>query len=244
MDIIKKKVIIIGANSDIAKPVINALSKQVIANETFLISRSELNDTEQNQKKFVVNNYKEDLIEIIDNLQLEDSNLSVVNFSGSLILKPLHIMKEDEFIETLEINLLTNFRALSKILKINLNTLSYVALSSVAASYGLANHEAISAAKSGLEGLLRSCASSYGHRGYRFNSISPSLIDTKLTQRLLKSDSARDAISNTNPLKKIGTPEDLSNAILWLLSDKSSFVTGQNINIDGGLNNINSRIIQ
>mgnify|MGYP003387934497 CR=1 FL=1 len=109
----------------------------MIANETFLISRSELNDTEQNQKKFVVNNYKEDLIEIIDNLQLEDSNLSVVNFSGSLILKPLHIMKEDEFIETLEINLLTNFRALSKILKINLNTLSYVALSSVAASYGL-----------------------------------------------------------------------------------------------------------
>tara|TARA_B110000438_G_scaffold245901_1_gene247186 strand:- start:1604 stop:2338 length:735 start_codon:yes stop_codon:yes gene_type:complete len=244
MDINKRKIIIIGANSDIAQPVIKALSNQVIANETILISRSEMDHLEDNQKKIIVSNYKEDLVDVLENLELEGSNLSVVNFSGSLILKPLHIVKEEEFMETLEINLLTNFRALSKILKINLNSLSYVALSSVAANYGLANHEAISAAKSGLEGLLRSCASSYGHRGYRFNSISPSLIDTKMTKRLLQSDSARDAISKTNPLKKIGIPEDLSNGILWLLSDKSSFVTGQNINIDGGLNNINSRMIQ
>ena len=244
MDINKRKIIIIGANSDIAQPVIKALSNQVIANETILISRSEMDHLEDNQKKIIVSNYKEDLVDVLENLELEGSNLSVVNFSGSLILKPLHIVKEEEFMETLEINLLTNFRALSKILKINLNSLSYVALSSVAANYGLANHEAISAANSGLEGLLRSCASSYGHRGYRFNSISPSLIDTKMTKRLLQSDSARDAISKTNPLKKIGIPEDLSNGILWLLSDKSSFVTGQNINIDGGLNNINSRMIQ
>jgi len=244
MDIEKRKIIIIGARSDIAQPVIKALGNQIISNESILISRTKLPNIVSNQKQFVINNYKEDLIEVFDNLNLEGSNLSVVNFTGSIILKPLHIVKEEEFLQTLEINLMTNFRALSKILKLNLNSLSYVAFSSVAASYGLANHEAISAAKSGVEGLLRSCASSYGHKDYRFNSISPSLIDTKLTKRLLNSDLARDNISKMNPLKKIGTPEDLLNAILWLLSDGSSFVTGQNINIDGGLNNINSRIIQ
>ena len=244
MDLNSKKTILIGASSDIAQPVITALNNQEEKNEVTIISRAKLINIPFNNKQFIIKNYKEDLLNVFDELNLAGSSLSVINFTGSLILKPLHLVKEEEFLQTLEINLMTNFRALSKILKINLKSLSYLAFSSVAASYGLANHEVISSAKAGVEGLLRSCAASYGHKGYRFNYISPSLIETKLTKKLLNSDAAKESISKMNPLKRIGVPEDLLSAILWLISDKSSFVTGQNINIDGGLNNINSRMIQ
>ena len=146
--------------------------------------------------------------------------------------------------EILEINLMTNFRILTNLLRINLNSLSYVCFSTVAASYGLPNHELISAAKSGLEGLIRSCAATYGYKNYRFNCIAPGLIETKLSERMISNDKAREMVSNMNPLKKIGTPSDIEECLMWLISDSSSFVTGQTINIDGGLNNINSRILR
>ena len=61
---------------------------------------------------------------------------------------------------------------------------------------------------------------------------------------MISNDKAREMVSNMNPLKKIGTPSDIEECLMWLISNSSSFVTGQTINIDGGLNNINSRILR
>jgi 3-oxoacyl-[acyl-carrier protein] reductase len=226
---LNRKIIIFGASSDIAKPIISKLSKD---NELICISRSEL--LYENTKNITLENYNDSLIE----------KVSVINFIGSMILKPLHLLKENEMLEIMDVNFMTNYRILSQILKKNLSDLNYIAFSSVAANYGLANHEAIASAKAANEGLIRSCASSYGHKSYKFNCIAPSLIETKLTSRIVGTEAGRKAVENMNPLKKIGSPEDLSECITWLLSDNSNFVTGQTINIGGGLNNINSRIVQ
>ena len=236
---LNRKIIIFGASSDIAKPIISKLSKD---NELICISRSEL--LYENTKNITLENYSESLVDLISNMELDNEKVSVINFIGSMILKPLHLLKENEMLEIMDVNFMTNYRILSQILKKNLSDLNYIAFSSVAANYGLANHEAIASAKAANEGLIRSCASSYGHKSYKFNCIAPSLIETKLTSRIVGTEAGRKAVENMNPLKKIGSPEDLSECITWLLSDNSNFVTGQTINIGGGLNNINSRIVQ
>ncbi|MQG24260.1 MAG: SDR family oxidoreductase, partial [SAR202 cluster bacterium] len=102
----------------------------------------------------------------------------------------------------------------------------------------------IASAKSGLEGLIRSCSATYGHKGYRFNCIAPALIETKLSSKFVSNDKAKEMVSNMNVLNKIGQPNDITKCLSWLLSDESDFVTGQTINIDGGMNNINTRIVR
>ena len=236
---LNRKIIMFGASSGIAEPLIDRLS---IDNDVICISRNKvLNDKFEN---ILLEDYNESLTKFLSTLELDNENVSVINFIGSMILKPLHLLKENEMLEIMDVNFMTNYRILSQILKKNLSDLSYVAFSSVAANYGLANHEAIASAKAANEGLIRSCASSYGHKSYRFNCIAPSLIETKLTSRIVGTEAGRKAVENMNPLKKIGSPEDLLECIIWLLSNNSNFVTGQTINIGGGLNNINSRIVQ
>ncbi|MAU24144.1 MAG: hypothetical protein CL706_06260 [Chloroflexi bacterium] len=240
MDLNNKKLVVFGANSDMAKSFLS--NDSLNAKEIIAVSRNDL-DLNESIKTFKINDYK-DLESLFSQIGVENSDISIVNFAGSINLKPLHLAKDEEMYEILEINLMTNFRILTNLLRINLNSLSYVCFSTVAASYGLPNHELISAAKSGLEGLIRSCAATYGYKNYRFNCIAPGLIETKLSERMISNDKAREMVSNMNPLKKIGTPSDIEECLMWLISNSSSFVTGQTINIDGGLNNINSRILR
>jgi len=240
MDLNNRKIIVFGASSDMAKSFLE--NKSIANNEIYAISRNEIS-VGQNINFVNVKNYM-DVSEVIKDIDIENSEISVVNFAGSVNLKPLHLAKDEEMYEVLEINLMSNFRILTSLLKNNMKSLSYVCFSSVAANYGLPNHELISAAKSGVEGLIRSCAATYGYKNYRFNCIAPGLIETKLSKRMISNDKSREMVKNMYPLKKIGAPIDIEECLLWLLSNSSSFVTGQTISIDGGLNNINSRILQ
>ena len=146
---LNRKIIIFGASSDIAKPIISKLSKD---NELICISRSEL--LYENTKNITLENYNDSLIDLISNMELDNEKVSVINFIGSMILKPLHLLKENEMLEIMDVNFMTNYRILSQILKKNLSDLNYIAFSSVAANYGLANHEAIASAKAANEGLI------------------------------------------------------------------------------------------
>lgn len=110
-----------------------------------------------------------------------------------------------------------------------------VLVSTVAAGTGLSNHEAIAAAKGGIEGLVRSAAATYAARNLRVNAVAPGLVDTPLASRITKSERALEHSKKMHPLGRIGTPEDVSSAIDWLLSSESSWVTGQVVGIDGGL---------
>src|SRR6056300_2035012 len=104
---------------------------------------------------------------------------------------------------------------------------SAIFFSSVAATKGLSNHELISAAKSGIEGMARSAAASYAKDNLRVNVIAPSIMDSNMSQKILSSDSARELSKNMHPISKIGDADDILPVIKWLLSPDARCVTGQ-----------------
>ncbi len=166
----------------------------------------------------------------------------VINCAGSILLKPAHLTTADEFSEVLKTNLLTAFYTVKSAAKtMRKSGGSVVLMSSAAAQIGLANHEAIAAAKAGVVGLMRSAAATYANNGIRFNAISPGLVDTPLSEKITSNETALAASTALHPLGRIGQPDDIAEVICWLLSPASSWVTGQNIGIDGGLATLKTR---
>lgn len=160
---------------------------------------------------------------------------------GSLALKPLHRLPLAEWRDQLAVHLDSAFLVLRVAVQRLLQqggSMAGVFCSSVAARVGLPNHEAVAAAKAGLEGLLRSASASYADRGLRLNAVAPSLTETPLTSGFLSTPAARTAMAAQHPLGRIGTPEDQAAAIQWLLSPESSWVTAQIIGVDGGLGSL------
>ncbi len=118
---------------------------------------------------------------------------------------------------------------------------SVVLVSSAAARIGLANHEAIAAAKAGLEGLARSAAATYARQRIRFNVVAPGLVRTPLTQGLVASELAEKASLAMHPLGRLGEPGDVARAIAWLLDPAQSWITAQVLGVDGGLADVKAR---
>lgn len=156
---------------------------------------------------------------------------------GSIFLKPTHLTSLEEWNQALLINLTSAFIVTKSVLKPMLSQKkgSVVLFSSVAAQTGMVNHPIISAAKAGIEGFIKSNAATYASRGIRFNGVAPSLTETPLSELLLKNESVRKASESMHPLSRLGKPEDISNATLFLLDSKNSWITGQILNVDGGL---------
>ena len=166
----------------------------------------------------------------------------VLNGAGSILLKPAHLTTMDELQSVIAQNVITAFsvvRAAAKHMKKNGG--SVVLLSSAAAQIGLANHEAIAAAKAGVEGLTRSAAATYAAQDLRVNAIAPGLVDTPMAQKITGNETALKASTAMHPLGRVGKPEDLADAICWLLGANSSWVTGQVIGVDGGLAQLKTR---
>jgi NAD(P)-dependent dehydrogenase (short-subunit alcohol dehydrogenase family) len=107
--------------------------------------------------------------------------------------------------------------------------------SSVAGMVGLPGSAAYSATKHGVVGLTRSVAAEYGPRGIRVNAIAPGLTRTKMVETLIANgDMDPDAVTAHSPLRRMAEPKEIAEAALWLLSDRSSFVTGHVLAVDGG----------
>jgi NAD(P)-dependent dehydrogenase (short-subunit alcohol dehydrogenase family) len=163
----------------------------------------------------------------------------VVNCAGSLLLKPAHLTTAEEFSATIESNLTTAFatvRAASRVL--GRQGGSVVLVSSAAADLGLANHEAIAAAKAGVAGLVRSAAATYASRNLRFNAIAPGLMDSPMTDRITGNQRALETSTAMHALRRIGTTDEVAALIAWLLGPQATWVTGQVWGIDGGLGSV------
>jgi 3-oxoacyl-[acyl-carrier protein] reductase len=162
--------------------------------------------------------------------------------AGSLLLKPAHLTTAAEWQATLAANLTSAFgcvRAAGRLLKTDGG--SVVLVSSAAARIGLANHEAIAAAKAGIVGLMLSAAATYARQRIRFNAVAPGLTKTPLTQGLVASELAEKASIGMHPLGRLGTPDDVARAIAFLLDPAQDWITGQVLGVDGGLASLKTR---
>ncbi len=162
---------------------------------------------------------------------------------GSILLKPAHLTSVDEFDQTLKLNLYSAFYVVKYATRSMFKTGGSIVLcSSAVAKTGLVNHEAIASAKAGVLGLVQSAAASYAQRQIRVNCVAPGLVDTPLTARITGNEASKKHSEGMHALGRLGTPNDVADAIDWLLDrSRSSWVTGQNIGIDGGLSTLRPR---
>ncbi len=161
----------------------------------------------------------------------------VVNCVGSIFLKPAHLTTDEEWHGALRTNLTSSFLLLREAVRRMMRDGggSVVFCSSVAAARGLFNHEAIAAAKAGVEGMARSAASTYARYKVRVNCVAPGLVRTPLSQAITGSEPALKASLALHPLGRLGEPGDIASAICWLLSPEQVWVTGQVLHVDGGM---------
>lgn len=156
---------------------------------------------------------------------------------GSITLKPFSRLTPQDFLQDYQVNVLGAVGVIQQAQRAlkAANGSSIVLISSVAAKVGMPFHASIAAAKRALEGLALSLAAELVSQKIRVNVIAPSLTNTQLAQQLLSTDEKREASARRHPLNRFGEPDDSSNLIGFLLSDESSWITGQVIGVDGGL---------
>jgi NAD(P)-dependent dehydrogenase (short-subunit alcohol dehydrogenase family) len=112
---------------------------------------------------------------------------------------------------------------------------SIVNMASVAGRVGFPNISAYTASKHGVNGLTKTAALEYATRGIRVNAVCPGIIHTAMIDRFTGGDKeALEQLSSTEPMKRLGTPEEVANAVIWLCSEKAAFVTGHPLVVDGG----------
>ncbi|MEM6978984.1 MAG: SDR family oxidoreductase [Planctomycetota bacterium] len=164
------------------------------------------------------------------------------NMAGSILLKPAHLTSRDELQNVIDQNLMTAFglvRTIAPRLKKSGGG-SIVLMSSGGAAIGLTSHEAIAAAKAGVAAMARAAAATYGAGGVRINTVAPGLVKTELTSRVWHNERSAAASTAMHPLGRLGEPEDIASLIAWLLDPAQSWITGQDIAVDGGLSQIKS----
>ncbi len=159
----------------------------------------------------------------------------LINNAGITKDNLLMRMSEEDFDTVIEVNLKSVFNMTKAVQRTMLKQRkgSIINMSSVVGVKGNAGQTNYAASKAGMIGFTKSVALELGSRNIRCNAIAPGFIETEMTEKLDEKtvQSWRDAI----PLKRGGTPEDIANACLFLASDLSGYITGQVINVDGGM---------
>lgn len=163
---------------------------------------------------------------------------AVAHCVGSILLRPAHLTSDADWQQTLSLNLTSAFHVLRAVTRQHKGPAALAFVSSSAAQVGLPNHEAISAAKAGLEGLVRAGASTYAARGLRVNAVAPGLVRTPLAARITGSDAALRASTALHPLGRIGEPDDVARMLEFLTDPANSWMTGQVVHLDGGMSTV------
>jgi NAD(P)-dependent dehydrogenase (short-subunit alcohol dehydrogenase family) len=160
---------------------------------------------------------------------------------GNIVLAPAARTTEAQYREVMRANLDSAFFMLSAVIaaaRTANQSASLCFVSTIAAQIGIANHEAVAAAKGGLEAMVRSAAATYAANGIRVNAVAPGLMDTPAASKFLSTSTLREASAKQYPLGTVGTPEEVADVMHWLLSDGAKRVTGQTWTIDGGFTSI------
>lgn len=221
-----KTFVFIGGNSDVAlhsRALLEASGHNIIS-----VSRTVEGGGKSHLYGDPVQNDLPEIDEQIDGL---------VYFPGSITLKPFRSMKQADLQSDLEINVLGAFHSIQRYLpKMNEGS-SIVLFSTVAVQTGMPFHSSVAVSKGAIEGMTRALAAEFAPK-IRVNCIAPSLTNTKLASKFLSSPEKAEASAQRHPLKKVGTVDDLSGSLLFLLGETSSWMTGQVLHVDGGLSSL------
>jgi len=174
-----------------------------------------------------------------DDSLLPDTLDGLVYCPGSINLKPFNRFSEDDFVRDFRLQVVGAVRVIQSVVsRLKASGRGAIVLfSTVAVQRGFPFHAQVSVSKGAIEGLTRSLAAEFAPH-IRVNAIAPSLTDTPLAEKLLNTEQKRMNNSERNPLKRIGSVNDVAGAAQFLLSDESAWVTGQILHIDGGMSTI------
>jgi len=175
----------------------------------------------------------------IDKIKSEINEIKGIAYCvGSIDLKPLRMVSENDFQKCMKLNLYSAVEAI-KVYQDSLkkNKGSIILFSTVAVKRGFTNHAIIASTKAAVEGLTISLAAEFAPN-IRVNCIAPSLTNSKIAQPLLKNAIMAEGIAKAHPMKRIGEGKDVAAMAKFLLTEESSWITGQIIGVDGGRSSI------
>ena len=229
-----EKYLIFGATGSIGSSLAELLKNS--GNEIHLVARSQ-NDVNSIAKKldcsYTVANVLED--GFIEKVKSDISDIKGVAYCvGSIDLKPLKMTNEQDFNKCMKLNLYSAIEVIKGYQEsLKKNKGSIVLFSTVAAQRGFTNHAIIASAKAAVEGLTVTLAAEFAPN-IRVNCIAPSLTKSKIAEPMLKNSVIADGIARAHPLKRLGEGKDSASLAKFLITEDSSWVTGQIIAVDGG----------
>jgi 3-oxoacyl-[acyl-carrier protein] reductase len=227
-----KNILIIGGSHGIGLAIAKELEN---GNTVFVASRSNENLADLNVTHIAF----DALTDTLDTSNLPTEIDGLVYCPGSINLRPFRGLKPEAFEADLQINFIGLVKVIQSVLP-NLTAskqASIVLFSSVAASMGMPFHTSVAAAKGAIEGFAKALAAEYAPK-IRVNVIAPSLTDTPLADKFLSTEEKREKSALRHPLKRVGTPDDMAQMTSFLLSEKSSWISGQIFHVDGGMSTL------
>ncbi len=227
-----KNYLVIGGSSGIGKEISELLSNE---NIVFSTSRNEINESNEN-----IRHIKYDVLEDeLDPELLPNQIDGFVYCPGTINLRPFRSLKLETFRSDLELNLIGAIKTLQIILtRLQQSpSSSIIFYSTVAVKTGMPFHSSVSSSKSALEGLTKSLAAEFAPK-IRVNCIAPSIVNTPLANKFLNTEDKIEKAAARHPLNKIGTAKEIAQLTEYLLDEKSKWITGQVINIDGGISSV------
>ena len=227
-----KNILLIGGSYGIGLEIAKELHTE---NNVFVASRTDENLDNLNVTRILF----DATTDAIDTSKLPNVIDGLVYCPGSINLRPFRGLK----LETFESDMHINFFSMVKVIQSVLPQLtaseqsSIVLFSTVAVKMGMPFHTSVAAAKGAIEGFSKALAAEYAPK-IRVNVIAPSLTDTPLADKFLSNDEKREKSAQRHPLKRFGTTKDVAQMATFLLSEKTSWISGQIFHVDGGMSSL------
>jgi NAD(P)-dependent dehydrogenase (short-subunit alcohol dehydrogenase family) len=225
-----KNILIIGGSNGIGKALANMLAEDHTVIASFFKS-----DTKHPRINYFYHNAQESL-----NLDALPETIDGLAYCvGNISLKPFHRFTEEDYLQDYKTQVIGAVKVIQDILpRLKLSASSSIVLfSTVAVQTGFNFHSLISASKGAIEGLTKALAAELAPK-IRVNCIAPSITQTPLVSSLLNTEEKITANGQRHPLGRIGQAEDVASLAAFLLSDSSSWITGQIIHVDGGISTL------